>query len=67
LAEFTNSALSKKYEIKLDPEVLKIATTAIEQKKVRFKFDHVVIDHCFYSYYVINVGFILVTLRFCVA
>ncbi|AES65000.2 putative universal stress protein A [Medicago truncatula] len=34
LGEFINSDLPKKYEIKTDPEVLKIATTAIEQKKV---------------------------------
>ncbi|KAK2394798.1 Adenine nucleotide alpha hydrolase superfamily protein [Trifolium repens] len=34
LAEFNDSALSKKYEIKPSPEVIKIATTAAEQKKV---------------------------------
>ncbi|PNX88468.1 universal stress A-like protein, partial [Trifolium pratense] len=33
LAEFNDSTLSKKYEIKPSPEVIKIATTAVEQKK----------------------------------
>jgi hypothetical protein len=61
LAEFNDSALSKKYEIKPSPEVIKIATTAAEQKKVRFQFDHheVIIRSLFYLY--IFIHFIIVT------
>lgn len=40
LAELCDSALSKKYGINPNKEVMKISTTAMEQKKVSILFGH---------------------------